>query len=226
MIKKRILFYTITCVTILFNNVKAQDSLSFKDLNRSKLSFFLDDTYFFFGASHANVYYSNHFRAMSAYSGFCFGIEQDYSLSGKAFLISGVNFTQRNFAHKTENNQVVFINNYIDVPLVFSFDLPGPTVAEFRLLLGANTAFRIGSGNIGNYSEAYLSNPSNFIYSPKQFHSVDFGWLFGLSAEYKNFIIRLKSYSGLTKITKNDRGMSSSFNLELGYFLFRSIKKH
>ena len=208
---------------VTFSQENSKDTIIFSALNKSKLQFFLDDTYFFGGIATTGIYYSNNFRDLKYTNGFVLGIEQYFPLSGKVFLSTGINISQRNFIHLKKSPNIRINNLYLDVPVTTAFELPILRNLDFRLILGANIGFRTNSTIKGDYHLILENNPDVFIYNKNDFHRIDFGWIFGLSAEYKNFIFRFRSYSGFVKLDNKDQGMLNSFNFEIGYFLFRSF---
>ncbi|GMQ27525.1 outer membrane beta-barrel protein [Algoriphagus confluentis] len=214
---------------LAINTLHAQengsDSLTFSSLNKSSLSFILDDTYLIGGVNSSGIYYSNSFRDLSYRPGFSFGLEQYFPLKGKVFLSSGFNFSQRNFSYLKNQPGIDVSNFYLDLPITAAIELPIMRDLDFRIFFGAVIAFRLNSKINGDYDAVLNQNPDAFIYESSDFHSGDFGWHFGLSAEYKRVLFRLRSYSGFVKFDNKDQGMISSFNFEVGYFLFRSMKK-
>ncbi|MFN6944370.1 MAG: outer membrane beta-barrel protein [Cytophagaceae bacterium] len=197
------------------------DTLKFSALEKSKLSFFLDDTYILGGIATSSVYYSNNFRELGYSPGYVFGVEQYLPLGGKSFLSSGLNISQRNFSY-SRHNPTRFNNLYLDIPVSTAWELPVLRNLDLRLLIGALVGVRLNSQASGNYG-LLTANPQLFNYNVDDFHRIDFGWTFGLSAEYRNVLFRLRSYSGFIKIDRKDQGMLNSFNFEIGYFLFRSL---
>jgi hypothetical protein len=226
--KKNKILHTIILI-LTFYSAKAQDTspdtLTFASLNKSKLSIMLDDTYLIGGVNTSGIYYSNNFRDLSYKPGFSFGVEQYFPLKGKVFISSGLSISQRNFSFLKEVPRIDVNNLYLDLPLTAAFELPVMRNLDFRIFFGTVVAFRLNSNIVGDYGEVVIQNPDVFLYQNNDFHSVDFGWHFGLSAEYRNILFRFRSYSGFVKFDNKDQGMMSSFNLEIGYFLFRSIKK-
>lgn len=225
--RRKIILNTIILILTLYS-AKAQeispDTLTFWSLNKSKLYLILDDTYFIGGVNTSGIYYSNNFRNLSYKPGFSFGVEQYFPLKGKVFLSTGIHIGQRNFYFLKEEPRIEVKNLYLDLPLTAAFELPIMRNYDFRIFLGTVFAFRLKSKIKGNYDEIINQNPNVFIYQNHDFHSVDFGWHFGLSAEYRNILFRIRSYSGFVKFDQKDQGMMSSFNFEIGYFLFRGIK--
>jgi len=199
------------------------DTLTFSALNKTKLQFFLDDTYLFGGLTISGIHYSDNFRQLEHRPGFILGIEQYFPLSGKLFFSTGINIAQRNFSFSNRVQDVHVSNLFIDLPVSTAFELPILRNLDFRLLLGANVGIRANSSISSSHSirEDYTSDL--FVYDVSDFNRMDFGWTFGLSSEYRNIIFRFRSYAGLVKLDRKDQGMMSSFHFEIGYFLFRSL---
>jgi hypothetical protein len=212
---------------IISLSIKAQenqnDTIRFTALNKSKLAFFLDDTYFFGGITSSGIYYSKYFRELSYEPGLVFGVEQYFPLGGKAFLSTGLNFVQRNFSYLKKEPNIRVNNLYLDIPVATAFELPVLRNFDLRLILGANIGARLHSRVNGNYEMILENNPDVFLYNVNDLSSLDFGWTFGLSAEYRNLLFRFRSYSGFVKYDRKDQGMLSSFNIEIGHFLFRNL---
>lgn len=225
--RKKALIMVIYFLTIY--SVKSQntysDTLTFSSLKKSKLSFILDDTYVVGGVNTAGIYYSNNFRNLSYKTSYMFGVEQYFPLKGKIFLSSGLIFGQRNFLFLKEESGIEVKNLYLDLPLTAAFELPVMRNLDFRIFFGTMVAFRLNSQIVGDYDKLLNQNPNVFVYKTNNFHSMDFGWHFGFSTEYKNILFRLRSYSGFVKLDNQDQGMMNSFNFEIGYFLFRQIKR-
>lgn len=104
-------------------------------------------------------------------------------------------------------------------------ELPVFREFDFRLMLGANIAFRLASQQVGDYSEAYVQQEGSFMYKPGSFTWFDMGYIFGLSMEYREFLFRLRTVSGLARLDRQDQGMINSVQFEIGYFLFRRTGK-
>jgi hypothetical protein len=186
-------------------------------------SFFLNDSYVIGGMSYSGIYYSNSFRNLSYRPGFQIGIEQYIPMKRIMFLSAGVHFTQRNFRHHADPD-VIFRNNYIDLPFYACFELPVLKEMDLRFLLGAQIGIRLSSSQRNTYSEVYLADPANFFYRTSDFHRFDGGWSFGLSMERNNFIFKVRSYVGFAKMQNTDQGMVHSVNVDVGYFVFRQFK--
>lgn len=223
---KILVFITTWILLLKPENIYCQpsDSLSFSALNRPKTLFLLDDIYIMGGAGFSGIYYSNHFRRLSGAPGFSFGIERYFSLKGISILNAGINISQRNFMLKTNDDPININNTFLDIPVMVAFELPVLKQLDFRFLLGAYGSYRLHSKIHGDYKFALSENPELFHYQTTDFNNFDFGWQFGLSMEYKNILVRVRSYSGFVKLDRKDQGMLSTFNLEVGYFLFRTFK--
>ena len=137
--KRKKILHTIIFILTLYS-AKAQDispdTLTFSSLNKSKLSFILDDTYFIGGINTSGIYYSNNFRNLSYKPGLSFGIEQYFPLQGKVFLSSGLSISQRNFSFLKEEPRIEVNNLYLDLPLTAAFELPVMRNLDFRIFLG------------------------------------------------------------------------------------------
>jgi len=227
-IKSGLIFLSLF-MSLIFSVTNAEasdyDTLKFSALNKSSLSFIMDDTYIFGGINKSGIYYSRHFRDLSHGTGYSFGFEQYFPYKRKLFLNAGIGLNQMRFNYGY-NDEFVKINNlYLQVPLTAAYELPILKDYDFRLLLGFVIGVRLNSIINGDYDKLLLERPDLLVFTKADFHRGDVGWQFGLSAEHNNFIFRLRSYSGFIKFDKKDQGMQSSFNLEIGYFLFRSLKK-
>jgi len=223
-LNKLLLFIIITSIALESKSEQYNsDTIIFKALNKTTLQFFLDDTYFFGGYTSSGIYYSNHFKDLSYGSGLVYGIEQYFPLSGKVFFSAGLHLTHRNFS-QFKNTTTIRVNNlFLDIPTTTAFELPVLRKFDFRLLLGSNISIRTRTTITGNYDIISQNNPNVFKYNTNNFSRFDFGWLFGLSAEYRDFLFRMRSFSGFIKLDSKDQGMLNSFNFEVGYFLFRNL---
>jgi hypothetical protein len=229
------MFYTNLHISILallissFGTLKSQDSFldstHFGTHKRSKISYILDDTYVTGGMNRSGIYMSKHFRDLGHQTGFHFGIEQYYPLLGKAFLISGIQYSQRNFVYRPLGNSVFVSNGFIDIPIVAGFELPVFREYDLRLLLGGQVGVRAHSSVRGDYEAITLQMPRAMVYESPHFRRFDMGYQYGLSAEVANFLVRVRIYTGLNNLDRRDQGMLSSFHLDCGYFLFRNQGK-
>ncbi|KFD40321.1 hypothetical protein AT05_01700 [Schleiferia thermophila str. Yellowstone] len=225
--RKRVLFLPILILTLYYTKAQdiTKDILTFASLKKSRLSFILSDTYLIGGLNTSGIYYSNNFRKLSYKSGFSIGVEQYFPLKGKVFLSTGIITSQRNFSYWKEKPRIEINNLYLDIPITTAFELPILRNLDFRIFFGAVTAIRLNSYILGDYCTLLNQNSNIFLYQKSDFHSIDFGWHFGLSTEYKNILFRIRSFSGFVKFDYKDQGMMNSFNIEIGYFLFRRTNK-
>lgn len=224
----RLLSFYITLVFIVgtpiisYSQEYEPDTLTFAALARSKVSFFLDDTYIMGGVNLGGVSYSNHARNLSYGIGPVFGIEQYFPLSGKVFLTAGINASQLNFRYSAEPGQVEASSWYMNIPISTAWELPIWRRYDFRMILGAFVGMRLDS-EVRGYDNFPAENSDYFTYNKSDFHRFDVGWSFGASMEHRNVILRIRSFTGFINIDKKDQGVINTFNLEIGYFLFRSI---
>ncbi|MBX2961785.1 MAG: hypothetical protein KF687_04680 [Cyclobacteriaceae bacterium] len=188
-------------------------------INWNNLPYSFDDIAFMVGVTNSSLYYSNYFRELSFTPGFIIGAEDFFPVFDKAFLHVGLKYAQLGFEHTPYN--VVFTTHNIDIPLFLSYELPELRSFDLRLLFGSRFLFRTGSNTKGTYP----TSPEIFRFNPTQFSNFDFGFVFGLSAEYKNFYSSARGYTGFIKLIPSDTGMNNSFSLEVGYFIFRNLRK-
>lgn len=188
-------------------------------INWNNLPYAFDDITFMVGISNSGLYYSNHYRELSFKPGFIIGAEDFFPVFNKAFLHVGLKYAQLGFEHTPYN--VVFTTHNIDIPLFLSYELPELRSLDLRLLIGSRFLFRTGSTTQGTYP----NSPDITRLNPTQFSNFDFGFVFGLSAEYKNFYFTARGYTGFIKLIPSDTGMNNSFSLEVGYFIFRNLRK-
>jgi hypothetical protein len=189
-------------------------------LTLSNLPYFLDDLMLIAGLNSSNVYWSNHFRELRSAGGFNIGVEGFLPLGQVSFIDFGIHFAQRNFRHGDQN--LLFKNNYIDVPIYASFMLPELRSIDWRFFLGTQFSYRVSS----NQSEDYFALSNDiFQYDIASFNRFDTGMTFGLSGESGNFFFRVRSFVGISRIDRNDQGGMSAFFIEGGYFLFRGLRR-
>lgn len=227
-IKGKRLFLVLFSILVFFKGYAQEgttDSTDIVILSKSSFSLLLDDLFIVGGVNVGGIYYSNNFRNLSRLTGFSIGLEQYFPLSRKVLLSSGFNITERNFNFSQGNAKIGVNALYLDLPLTASFELPVTHKAEFCVFVGMVASLNLNASINGNYEDLIANNPNTFIYETKDFHTGDFGWHFGLSAEYKNFLVRARSYSGFIKLDKKDQGMQSSLSIEIGYFMFRKFKR-
>jgi hypothetical protein len=188
------------------------------NINWYDLPYTFDDLSIIIGITNSNLYYSNHYRELSFTPGFSIGAEDFFPVFNKAFLHVGLKYTQLGFEHSAY--AVKFTTHNIDIPFFLSYELPELRSFDLRLLIGTRFLFRTGSTTRGNYP------PSEDIYRfrPSQFSPFDFGFVFGLSAEYQNFYTSLRGYTGMIKLAPDDTGMNTSYSIDFGYFIFRNLR--
>lgn len=187
-----------------------------------KYTLFLDDTYFVAGGALSGIYYSNNFKHLSYTTGYFIGVEQYFPLPGKLFANAGLNFSNRPFLHNYSNESNIRINNYfIDLPISTAYELPTLRNMDLRLILGLFGSLRLGSSVSESYPGWYIDDAAGFIYETSEFKRTDFGWVFGASMEYKNYLIRLRCFSGWNNLQIGEQGMLNSFTMDFGYFFFR-----
>jgi len=193
-----------------------------KSFNIRKLPFIVDDIMLIGGINLSGIYYSNHYQNLKYSRGYQIGIDQYMPIDRIMFLSIGLHYSQRNFSHRTDTH-IRFKNNYLDLPLYVSFELPELKTIDLRFILGLQGSMRLYSKQKGTYSDNTLEN--NFTYTPSIFQKVDAGWSFGLSGEYRNIFFRMRSYIGINNLDKSEQGMMHSLNFDIGYFIFRPLRK-
>jgi hypothetical protein len=217
-----IMFFTLAQISLIFSvNAQEIDTMVFSSLPKDKYSLLLDDTYIISGLNFSGLYYSKNFRQLSYAPSYFVGIEQYFPSKGKFFTSFGLNVSNRPFRHHTPQNALIFNNLYADVPLSFSYELPVFRNFDFRFIVGGFFSLRLASWTRSSYSDSFLDDPSNFAYNTADFKRTDFGWHFGLSAEHKNYIFRLRCLSGFNNLDRREQGMINGLSMEMGYFLFR-----
>ncbi|MBX2946553.1 MAG: outer membrane beta-barrel protein [Cyclobacteriaceae bacterium] len=185
----------------------------------NNLPYSFDDMTLLVGINTSGIYYSNNYRELSYITGYSIGVEDFIPVFERAFFHFGLKYTRRGFEHS--DYHVKFKTHNIDVPLFLSYELPALRMNDLRLLIGSQLVFRTGSTTEG----AYTSPGDYYRYYPTQFSNFDFGFMFGLSAEFNNFYTTVRSFSGFVKLMPDDTGMNSTFSLEVGYFIFRNLRK-
>lgn len=188
-----------------------------------KIPFVFDDFSVIGGGNMAGLYWSNNYKDLNYSAGYNVGLQAYFPLNRIAFFNYGVLFSQRNFSHSNEN--IRYKNHFIDVPLFFSYTLPALQNYDFRFLLGAQVSYRTMSEHAGHYSSLISDNPDHFTYDIDQFRKWDYGWTFGVSSEFNNFYLRLRSFVGLNKLMDTEQGSMNSFHVDVGYFIIRSLRK-
>lgn len=193
----------------------------------AQLPYFMDDIQLIGGLNTAGLYMSDNYRNLSYAKGFQFGLESYIPVGQIIFFNYGVHFSQRNFMYKDD----LFKNNFIDIPLYVSYELPVLKSVDLRFFLGWQFSYRLSSVSDQRYFEE--GGSGNEYYKVDDFNRFDTGWTFGLSGEYKSIFFRARSYVGLGGISPttiidgktNIKGTFNSIGLEAGYFLFRNFRK-
>ncbi|HMQ06058.1 MAG TPA: outer membrane beta-barrel protein [Saprospiraceae bacterium] len=221
-----VIFLSIFCITPSQSVGQVSiDTMEYEGTSISKYSYFLNDTYLTFGINLSGIYYSNNFRQLSYATGFGFGLEHYIPTTYKFFINAGANLSNRAFIHRYSNQGILrYQSIYFDIPITASFELPILREYDFRMILGLFGSTRIASWTNNTYTPDYIRN-GNFTYDNNHFNRFDFGWLFGASIEYKNYMLRIRGFSGWNNLQKNEQGMINTFTFDVGYFLFRGKKK-
>jgi hypothetical protein len=208
--------YPLPLDTVVNSLNKAE--LEMKGQKFSPLGLFLSDLSIYLRVNTSELGFSNFHRDVSYLRGLGFGIQETLPLGRKTLFLVGVQYDQRGFYQADPD--VRFVNRYIDFPLAVSFELPELRKVDFRFYLGGQFSMKLGSKQYGNYPQGY-----NLMFDSNEFNSTDGGFIFGISAERHKFFFRAGSYIGFRKLIPYDTGAPNSFGLDLGYFLFRSLKK-
>jgi hypothetical protein len=206
---------------VLFKLVEWSPSLNAQEVDTMIFSdrFFglKDDRYLIGGLNYSGIYYSKNFRQLGYSPGYFVGMEQYFPSTGKYFTTVGVHLVNHPFVHHVLMDKVRFQNIYLELPLAFSYELPVFKTFDLRFMLGGFGSLRLKSWSSKDYPNGF----DEHRYDVAAFSRTDFGWLFGVSMEYDNFIIRLRSVSGFKKLDRNEQGMMHGLSIESGYFLFR-----
>jgi hypothetical protein len=219
------------CLCFVFSNLsygKNPDSdndkvLSISLYKKNKLAslpYFVDDIQIIGGLNYGGLYMSRQYQNLNYTGGFNVGVESLLPIGQIIFLNYGVHFAQRNFQYR--NSQ--FTNNFIDLPLYASYELPILKEIDLRFFLGSQFNYRLSSTN-GEFTAENPPQTDYFQFNTNDFKRFDFGWTFGLSGEYRSVFFRLRSFVGTRKLDIKDQGTMNTFNMELGYFLFRNFRK-
>jgi hypothetical protein len=212
-------FNTVINAQNLTDEIILDSDIKKSSFNWENLPYYMDDIWLLGGVNSSGLHWSNNFRELDYAQGFHLGIETYIPMERILFLSIGVHYSQRNFSHNPE--LITFKSSYLDLPVFFAFELPELREADLRFLLGFQLSQRINSSQDRLYSSTY----DGFTYNLNDFNSFDLGWSFGVSAEYKDFYVRLRSYIGVIKHDVKDQGMMNSFNIDFGYFIFRPLRK-
>jgi hypothetical protein len=188
-----------------------------------RLPSFTDDVMFTAGMNTSGLYYSQVHRELKYHSGFQVGAEGYLPMARIMFLQGGLHIAQRNFMHRPDQ-RVVFRNVYLDVPVMACFELPELRTFDLRLCIGFQGSLRLhsppGSGNMEIYQQS-----EGITFQSDRFRRMDAGWTFGLSSEYRNVYLRVRSYAGFFNLDTRDQGMMHTIYVDVGYFIFRSLRK-
>lgn len=191
------------------------------------LPYFIDDIYIAGGLNQSGLYYSNHHRNLNFSGGFQLYLESYLPLMRKAFVHYGFGYAQRRFNHSITHNEErtthQVINHFIEVPLYVAYEIPMFSKVDTRFFVGTQLNFRAGSKLRNDYE---LDLPeTQYRFNPNQFKWFDAGFLFGLSAEYKDIFMRFKGYFGANNLQTPDTGMFSAVYIDFGYFFLRGLRK-
>lgn len=192
-----------------------------KKINNKSLPYFLDDVMIVGGINRSGLYFSDQFRELSYGNGYNIGFEGYLPLGKITFWNYGVHFSRRSF-HHFQGSKVRFDNQYLDFPLYVSFGLPELKSIDWRFFLGAQITYRLSSNQNGEYP---ILGEDFFYFELTRFKNLDGGMTFGLSGEAKDFFFRLRSYVGVNNLDDFDQGAMNTFQIEMGYFLFRKYRK-
>jgi hypothetical protein len=215
-----ILFCSVNHAQEIYENPETENQTTLK---KTRLPFFMDDIMLVGSINQSGVFFSSNYRNLGYQTAFTVGAEKYLPMPRILFISTGLHYSQRNLRHKVNN--VIFTNHYIDIPAFFSFEIPELKSIDFRFLVGTHISFKLKTNQINEYTSDNLNNHEIIKYSPSDFNLFDIGWTFGVSAEYKNILFRLRSYIGTTNIIKGDPGSMNSINLDIGYFIFRPFRK-
>lgn len=196
------------------NQEEEQADVSF-DL--SNIPYFTNDLFLVAGLNYGGLYWSNYFKELRSAGGFSLGVEGYTPMGNMTFINYGLHFAQRNFIHGRQ--EILFSNNYLDMPIYVSFRLPEFQNIDFRFFLGTQFSYRLGS----NQQSPYLpGNLDAFEFDTDRFNRFDTGMNFGLSGETGRVFFRLRSFVGISKLDRMEQAPLSAFFIEGGYFLFRN----
>jgi hypothetical protein len=199
------------------------DTLQFSAIKRTKIARFAEDIYFLAGTNTGGLRSSNNFRYLRYGYGFTLAVEKYYPIGKQVFFYTGINYSKRSFYYEPAEGKLKLCSSFVEIPLLFSYEMPALRRYDFRFLLGSMTSFRLKSQIKGDYEGILNRNPEVFQYRVSDFQKLDFGWVFGCSFEYRNFFLRFRNFTGLVKIDRKEQGMYHSLHLDFGIFPFRNI---
>lgn len=212
---------TISTLSDAISETDAEEKTFFQRLKAGQFPYFLDDVMFIVGLNRSGLYYSQHYRDLDYKGGFTIGLEGYSPVFDKATFHYGIIFSQLGFYQKSSD--ITFDTYHLEFPVFLAYELPAFRQFEWRLIIGSQINYRVGSDQSGPYM---VFNPEEtFIYNTRGFRRMDWGFAFGLSAEYNNFYIRLRSFSGVVKLVRQDQAMMNSWTMEIGYFIFRGLRQ-
>lgn len=221
--KQNVLF--ILVLTILFVS-KTSDTWSQKQeetkwmKTRQSLAFLKDDFYLGSGLNISGMYSSRFKNQTSNGVGFQFFTGAYVPFNNNIFLHGQLGISRLNFSHFPADSRVNLNLTFLEVPLFFSAQLPISNDFETRLLLGWQANLLLGKSVQGSYSQDWIENNS-FYFNQSNLLRSDFGFYFGLAAEYKRFMFRASGFTGINNIIQSDTGMINTFKLDIAYFIFR-----
>jgi hypothetical protein len=216
---------------LFFITVIGQENL-LKDRERLTdfFDYLIDDIYITAGINRGGIFYSNYYQELKYKNGLQFAMNTYTPISDKAFLNGGIGFAHRGFLHQPryeeERYDIDFTTNFLEIPIYVSYELPEFSRVDFRFYLGAQFNFLLYKNQNNSYPEGMLNNPNVFMYNTDRFKTFDAGFRFGVSAEYNDFILQFSSFSGVNNIYSSEQGMLNTFNIDIGYFFMRKIRKN
>ena len=185
------------------------------------LNILKEDMYVGGGTNFSGVYMSkyrtntNMSLGMQGFVGFYFPYTDNLFFHGQLGMAS------QNFTHTTPNEQIQVTLSSIELPIFVSALLPISTKLETRLIVGWQGNWIFRTKNSAAYSPEWSSNPNSILYNPERMMTHDFGFYFGIGAEYGRWLVRATGYTGINNLVKNDTGMINTWKFDVGYFIFR-----
>jgi hypothetical protein len=200
------------------SNLSSKIDLS-KEVNKKvsikNLPYFMDDLMMIGGLNQSTLAYSIDHRDISYQRGFQIGFEDYTPITEKGFMHFGLMYAQRGFRLR-ENH---FFSYRLETPLIFAFELPEFRNFDFRFLLGTQISAQVASSETGQFLEDF-----DYRYRSNDFNKFDFGFTAGISGEYRDYYLRMRTYFGANALIKNDSATIAFFQFEFGYFLFRRLR--
>jgi len=186
-----------------------------KKVSINNLPYFMDDLMLIGGLNQSTLAYSKEHRDISYRGGFQIGFENYTPITEKGFMHFGLMYAQRGFRLR-ENN---FFSHRLEAPLIFAYELPEFRNFDFRFLLGTQISVQVASSETGEFLEDF-----DYRYRSNDFNKFDFGFTAGISGEYRDYYLRMRTYFGANSLIKNDSATIAFFQFEFGYFLFRKLR--